>query len=236
MIAAAALPHWRAAELAAPKDERVIEHAALIEVPHQGRTGLVDLTGGDRHRTLDVAVVVPGPVVELDHSHAALGEATSHQAVRGKAAVAGRLDAVHLEHACRLAAEIGQFRHGGLHAKRQLELGDLGVDLGIEPVLGKHRIEPVDLRDAHPLHIPIDPWRIGDAVNSVAPGLELDALELWFMESYLLGPMSPDAWSTLSDLAYPPGSATSPPDLPGSPAIRLTPLARTFRRASASRS
>ena len=90
-------------------------------------------------------------VVELDHPDPALGQAAGHQAVRGEAAVAGRLDAVHVQDALRLAAEVGQLGDRRLHPERQLELGDPGLDLGVEPVFGEHRVEPVDLLDAPPL-------------------------------------------------------------------------------------
>ena len=43
VVAAVALGHRRAAELAAPDHERVVEHAALLQVLDQGGRGLVDL-------------------------------------------------------------------------------------------------------------------------------------------------------------------------------------------------
>jgi hypothetical protein len=43
MVAAVALGHRRAAELAAPDHQRVLEHAALLQVQHQRRRGLVHL-------------------------------------------------------------------------------------------------------------------------------------------------------------------------------------------------
>src|SRR5206468_12261237 len=40
MVAAAALPHWRAAEFTAPEYECVVEHAALFQVLHECRGSL----------------------------------------------------------------------------------------------------------------------------------------------------------------------------------------------------
>ena len=48
MIAADALAHRRAAEFAAPDDQRVVEQAALLEVVHQGGAGLVHVPRGRR--------------------------------------------------------------------------------------------------------------------------------------------------------------------------------------------
>ena len=92
----AALRHRRAAELAGPDDQRVVEHAALLEVGDQRHAGAVDLLGLERDAVLDAAVVVPVLVVELDEAHAALGQPAGEQAVAGKGTIA-RLAAVELE-------------------------------------------------------------------------------------------------------------------------------------------
>ena len=85
----------RAAELAAPDDERVVEHAALLEVDDQRGGGLIGFARtGWRMPSGRVAVVVPALVVELDEAHAALGQPAGEQAVggerAGRAASSGR--------------------------------------------------------------------------------------------------------------------------------------------------
>ena len=45
MVAAVALGHRRAAEFAAPDDERVVEHAALLQVVDQRGRRPVDFLG-----------------------------------------------------------------------------------------------------------------------------------------------------------------------------------------------
>ena len=45
VIAAVALGHRRAAELAAPDDQRVVEHAALLQISDQRRSRLIDFAG-----------------------------------------------------------------------------------------------------------------------------------------------------------------------------------------------
>ena len=74
VVAAVALGHGGAPELAAPDDERVVEHAALLQVLNQGGGGLVHLARLHHDVALDAAVVVPVAVVELDEAHAALGQ------------------------------------------------------------------------------------------------------------------------------------------------------------------
>ena len=100
MVAAGPLAHRRAAELAAPEDQRVVEHArAASRSLTRAAQAWSTSRGGDGHGLLDVAVVVPGAVVELDEPDAALGQPAGQQAVRGEAAVAGLLDAVEVEDA-----------------------------------------------------------------------------------------------------------------------------------------
>ena len=78
--------HRGAAELAAPHDERVIEHPALLQILHQRGRRAIGLLAQRRERGGDVVdarrpVVIPAPVVELDETDAALDEAAREQAV-----------------------------------------------------------------------------------------------------------------------------------------------------------
>jgi hypothetical protein len=91
-----ALRHGRAPEFAGPDDEGVVENAALLQVGDQGHAGAVDFLGLQRDAVLDAAVVVPVLVVELDETHAALGQTAGEKAVRGEGSVA-RLAAVELQ-------------------------------------------------------------------------------------------------------------------------------------------
>ena len=125
VVAAVALGHRRAAELAAPDDERVVEHAALLQVLDQRRRrpgrpprALIAMS------PLMPAVMVPVAVVELDEAHAALGQAAGQQAVGRERAVA--------RPRCRTAsstlagslARVHQLGHARLHAERHLVLRD----------------------------------------------------------------------------------------------------------------
>ena len=88
------LLHGRAAEFAAPDDQRRIQQAALFQVLDQPREGAVDLLNLDRQNRWDVfagadAMVVPAPVVELNEAHTAFDEPPSQQAIVGEGRIGG---------------------------------------------------------------------------------------------------------------------------------------------------
>ena len=68
--AAFALEHGGAAEFAAPDDEGIFEEAALFKVGEEGVSGLVGVLATDFHIFVQVAVVIPAAVVELDEAGA----------------------------------------------------------------------------------------------------------------------------------------------------------------------
>ena len=63
-----------AAELATPEHQSVVEHAALLQVDDQGRTGLVGLATELADTARQAAMMVPARVIELNESNVALGE------------------------------------------------------------------------------------------------------------------------------------------------------------------
>src|SRR5262245_24807352 len=65
-IAAVAIPGGLPAEFAAPNDERRVEQAALLEIGEQRRERLVDLPGFFGDAILEVLVVIPAVVPDLD--------------------------------------------------------------------------------------------------------------------------------------------------------------------------
>ena len=105
--------------------------------------GLVDLLGLERDVVLDVAVVVPVAVVELDEAHAALGQPAGQQAVRGERAVARlarRTARARSAAPCDMSISSG---HARLHLERHLVLRDARRDLG---VVDGRVVQPVELR------------------------------------------------------------------------------------------
>ena len=121
-----------AAEFAAPDDQRVVEHAALLQVLDQRGRGLVGVAALRRQLARDAFVMVPAHVIELDEAHAALGQAAGENAVGGVGAGLARIGAVQLEGGRRLLRKVGQLR-----ARRSacdtpsrtaaMRVGDLGI-------------------------------------------------------------------------------------------------------------
>src|SRR4051794_22153356 len=58
-IVATSLHHWRAPELAAPNNERVVQKSALLEILHQGCAGLVRMLAIISNVVHEVTVLVP---------------------------------------------------------------------------------------------------------------------------------------------------------------------------------
>ncbi len=76
MIPSSPLSHWRTAKLTTPEDERIVQHASLFQVLDQGRRCLVHVLRRGLHAIHDATMMIPGTMIELDHSHAALRHAT----------------------------------------------------------------------------------------------------------------------------------------------------------------
>ena len=100
-----ALDHRRAAELAAPDDQRVVEHPALLQVRDERRTGLVGVCAVVLEVADEVAVLVPGLVEDLHEADSALEQPAGQQAGVGERRLA-RLGAVQVEDVLRLAADV----------------------------------------------------------------------------------------------------------------------------------
>src|SRR5690606_34149923 len=172
-----ALAHGRAAEFAAPEDEGVLEEAALLQVLDEGGGRLVDELADAAHAIVEVAVVVPTAVIQLDETHAAFREPAGEQTVGREGTVSRLLDPVHIEDRLRLLAEIGELRDARLHLEREFVLGDARLDLGIEALLLVKTVETGDLVNDLPLRALADAVGIADIVDGRTDALELHALE-----------------------------------------------------------
>src|SRR5262245_31357971 len=87
MVAAVALSHRSPPELAAPEDEGLVEHAALLQILHQSRRCAVDLVRLHHDVGTDPAVMVPVTVIELNEALAPLREPAGQKTVGGERAV-----------------------------------------------------------------------------------------------------------------------------------------------------
>ena len=99
-------------------------------------------------------VLIPAGVHELDEADAALDQAAGHQAVAGEGARFVDLRAVEVESGLRLAGDVGQLRHAGLHPVGHFVLGDAGGDLGVADVVELALVESRDVVEHLPAQLP----------------------------------------------------------------------------------
>src|SRR6516225_12408472 len=124
MIPPIALRTGRPAELRSPNDQRVLQHAAPLEVLEQSSNGIVYLIGKGFMVFLDPGVRVPGAaatatVENLYEPDASLHQPAGHQAQLAERACGLLIEAVKL--ACCLAFlfQLQGFGDGCLHAEGQ---------------------------------------------------------------------------------------------------------------------
>ena len=81
MVTPVALGHWSATELGTKYDDRIIEHAALLQINKQCGCASVHFP----HRSLDVrfdrTMVIPVTMIKLDEAHTSFCEPACQQAV-----------------------------------------------------------------------------------------------------------------------------------------------------------
>ena len=85
------------AELASPDDERVVEHAAALEIVEQGGRRLVGVLALPLEGLRQAEVMVPAHVEELDEPHPLLGKPPREQTVEGVTSRAMDIGAVGVE-------------------------------------------------------------------------------------------------------------------------------------------
>ena len=73
-----------AAELAAEQDQRFLEQPPLLQVGQQRGRGLIDRRAAIDQSLVQVVVVVPAGLANLDESHAGLAEPAGHHALAGE--------------------------------------------------------------------------------------------------------------------------------------------------------
>jgi hypothetical protein len=70
---------WRASELAAPDHERLVQQPALLEVAEQTGNRFVSGKATLLETLVEIAMVVPIVVADLDETHASLNETAGNQ-------------------------------------------------------------------------------------------------------------------------------------------------------------
>ena len=132
VAAVAAFAHRRAAELAAPDDERAVEHAALLQVFQQAGDRAIGFAAVARMVAFHVGMGVPfaaGAEVELHEPHAALDQPAGQQAVAAGVRGFFLVEAVEAARFFRFVGQVDDLRRGRLHAIGQLVGGDARFEL-----------------------------------------------------------------------------------------------------------
>src|SRR5258708_4581821 len=112
-----------ASKLAAPYDQRVLQHSAGLQVAEQAGNGLVGNLAHLRVIAVEIGMCVPGAAttaIELDKTHTAFDESARQQTIRAELRREWFVQAVELLRSLRFLVEIHCFRRGRLHAVRQL--------------------------------------------------------------------------------------------------------------------
>ena len=172
-----ALEEGSSAEFTAPDDEGVFEEAAHFQIFDQRGGGAVGVGALDFELGVEVAVLIPTGVHELDEFHTALGESAGHQAVVGEGALAFHIGAVHVENGLRFVGKIGEFGHAGLHAESHFILADARGDFRVAEVLEFGFVEFGDVVEEAAPDFAAHTIGIGEVQNGVTTAPEFHTLK-----------------------------------------------------------
>ena len=176
-LAGFALAERGAAELAAPDDQRVVEHPALLQVAHQRRRRTFRVLALLLELGEEVAVLVPAGVHQLHEPDAPFEQPAGDQAVVRERAVLQGVGAVARERGLRLVREVDQVGHARLHPEGHLVLGDARVDLGIAIIGEMGRVHRGHVVEQRPPRLAAHARRVGQIRHEVARVPEPDPLE-----------------------------------------------------------
>jgi len=166
-------------ELPGPDDQGIVQQAALFQILHQRRRGPVGILTLHGDLMDQIAVRVPPDMEKLDEPHVPLGQTARHQAVAGVASGSVDIRAVHIEDMRRLFGDVGQIRHGRLHAVGHLVLGDAGVDLRVADLRVFQRIQLFQIVQQAAPDRGGDSGRVGEIEHRIAAARNLTP---WYLE------------------------------------------------------
>ncbi len=135
----------RAAEFAAPDDERVFEESPLLEILNERCRGLIGVSALLRDFFGEVRVLVPAHVIELNEADVLFGHAPGQQTVSGIAAGLVNVRAIHVQDVLWFVRDVGHLGNRRLHAEGEFRLLDPREHLGIGSPLEADAIERGDV-------------------------------------------------------------------------------------------
>lgn len=139
-----------ASKLSAPDDQGVFEHISLFEVLEKSGDGLIRCSAITLKGSLQVAMVIPTSIADLDKAHSCLGETASEQTLLSKTAHAPvAVDSVGLADVAGLVIDFEKLRNLILHAESEFKGLDGTLDLGVVEVPTQlvliHRLNEIQL-------------------------------------------------------------------------------------------
>src|SRR5579862_1464685 len=118
-----ALAHGRSPEFTAPDHQGRVEQAALLEILHKRRAGLVGILTVLLDVFHEISVLVPGFVVKLHESHATLHKSPGEDTIIRKRRLT-RFGAVHFKYGFRFTRDVHQLGCARLHPKGHFKRAD----------------------------------------------------------------------------------------------------------------
>src|SRR5262249_18536336 len=137
--------------------------------------GAVDVFALVRQSAGDVGVRVPVVVIDLHEPHAALDQPAGEQYRLRERTGLLRLVAIEFVGRGRLAAEVGQLRHGRMHPVGEFVLFDPRVRLGVADLPGGHLVESLETVQCLATNFGGHAGRVVDVEDRVAAGTQSDA-------------------------------------------------------------
>ena len=122
----------RATKFTSPQDQRVLQHATLLQVSDQRGLRTVNRVTLLPQFTGKVVVLIPSAHVQLDETNITFSKPARHEAVCRKASGLTHIRSIHLKRCFALVTEVREFRHRHLHAVRHLMLRNASARLGIQ--------------------------------------------------------------------------------------------------------
>jgi hypothetical protein len=123
-------------------------------------------------------VRIPAAHIELNETHAAFRQPPGEQAVGGECAGLADFRSVEIERVFILVREIGQLRHGHLHAVGHLVLGDARSHFGVEAAAHLAFVQFADQIEHVPAIFPSDTLRIVEIEHRVTGAAQFAPLML----------------------------------------------------------
>ena len=170
------LEHGGASEFPAPDDQSVFEHAPLLEVLNQSPGGFVGQSATGVHVLLQISVMVPSAVVQMNEADSFFRQFAGKQTIRCVGTVP-RFGAIHVENMLGFPGGVHQFGHRGLHSESHFVGGDAGIGLGIPDRLVAVPVQGGDGVDQFPLLARAHALGVAQVVHGISGGIEFHSLK-----------------------------------------------------------